>query len=276
MFPILFQTEQVTVYTYGFTMAITLIGLYFLASKKLSHSPLSEQNLTIIAFLAVLSIWFGGWIWFVGDQWLHAKSSSDAWHQVQLAINVTHLARTDTFPIVLLFGGLLLGYCRLVHLAFWRVLDFLLPFFVLGYGVQRAFGCFSAGCCYGAPTDLPWAVQFPYTFGVGPTPGILVHPTQLYMAASAFLTLLILKYFPRCGVKSGRISGIAMMGIFGGYFVTFFFRGDQGTLLPFLWGMNIRQVFAAIAFLMGLALTLWATFKHDPLQAEHDALRAKD
>src|SRR5205085_2778273 len=41
-------------------------------------------------------------------------------------------------------------------------------------GVGR-FACFSAGCCYGTVTDLPWGVDF--------GDGLPRHPTQLYEAA---------------------------------------------------------------------------------------------
>ncbi|MGE0792036.1 MAG: prolipoprotein diacylglyceryl transferase [Sandaracinaceae bacterium] len=41
-------------------------------------------------------------------------------------------------------------------------------------GVGRL-GCLWAGCCYGAPTDLPWGVDF--------GDGVLRHPNQLYEAA---------------------------------------------------------------------------------------------
>jgi len=65
----------------------------------------------------------------------------------------------------------------------------------LGQGLGRL-GCFTAGCCYGRPTDLPWAVTFtdPRCLAVEVlnTP---VHPTQLYsslflMALTGFLVWL--------------------------------------------------------------------------------------
>ena len=33
------------------------------------------------------------------------------------------------------------------------------------------------GCCYGRPTALPWAIQFPEDH---PTRGLGIHPTQVY------------------------------------------------------------------------------------------------
>ena len=48
---------------------------------------------------------------------------------------------------------------RLPGLAF---ADLIAPAVVLGVGLGRL-GCFMNGCCYGGPSDLPWAVQFPPT-----------------------------------------------------------------------------------------------------------------
>lgn len=57
----------------------------------------------------------------------------------------------------------------------------------VGVGIGRL-GCLLAGCCYGAPTDLPWAVHFP----VGhETHGLGVHPTQLYDAGFALIAVVV-------------------------------------------------------------------------------------
>lgn len=66
-------------------------------------------------------------------------------------------------------------------------------------------GCFSAGCCYGAPWDGPWAVSFPEgaiafldptipRIDGGTTP---LHPTQLYEAFGLLGLFLILLAFRR-------------------------------------------------------------------------------
>lgn len=61
-------------------------------------------------------------------------------------------------------------------------LDHLLPAIAVGHALGRV-GCFLAGCCWGAPCELPWAVTFPAESstmtGVPATP---VHPVQLYEA----------------------------------------------------------------------------------------------
>jgi phosphatidylglycerol:prolipoprotein diacylglycerol transferase len=50
-----------------------------------------------------------------------------------------------------------------------------------------------AGCCYGKPTDLPWAVTFTHPQSLAPlnTP---LHPTQLYSAFSGFIIFAVLMF----------------------------------------------------------------------------------
>ena len=55
----------------------------------------------------------------------------------------------------------LILYLRLRHLPVRRYLDILAVGLMLGLSCGRL-GCFMNGCCFGRPTDLPWAVRFPY------------------------------------------------------------------------------------------------------------------
>ena len=63
------------------------------------------------------------------------------------------------------YGGLLGAlpvawwYARRHALPPWKTSDALAPAVVLGQCIGRL-GCFSAGCCYGKPADVPWAVTF--------------------------------------------------------------------------------------------------------------------
>ncbi len=50
-------------------------------------------------------------------------------------------------------------------------------------------GCFVAGCCYGAPTTLPWGMFFARA---GDAPGLLRHPTQLYEVLFHLVGVLLL------------------------------------------------------------------------------------
>jgi prolipoprotein diacylglyceryltransferase len=75
--------------------------------------------------------------------------------------------------------GLVGGYVGVV-VAKWALCvdthtgdSFVLPVAV-AIGIGRL-ACFAVGCCFGTPTDLPWAVRFPASGDLLPR-----HPTQLY------------------------------------------------------------------------------------------------
>lgn len=63
------------------------------------------------------------------------------------------------------------------RISFLEVGDHIVPGIILIFGLSRL-GCFLNGCCYGNPSDLPWAVEF---VRLAP-PDVLVprHPTQIY------------------------------------------------------------------------------------------------
>ena len=65
-------------------------------------------------------------------------------------------------------------------------------------------GCFLNGCCYGATTDVPWAVRFPagsHAWAHQLNAGLIspdsawslpVHPTQVYASIAGFVLLGLL------------------------------------------------------------------------------------
>lgn len=112
----------------------------------------------------------------------------------------------------------------------------------LGHALGRM-GCLLAGCCWGAPSSVPWAVQFPagsVAHGAGEVPRqgdhtVALHPTQLYEAMGLLVLLGVLLWFRRRrGIEPSwrQVSRYAL-----GYgllrFVVEAFRGDpsRGLLL---------------------------------------------
>ena len=95
------------------------------------------------------------------------------------------------------YGGLILAvvvalwYIRRIGLPLWTTCDVFAPGIALGHVVGR-FGCFFAGCCYGKPTSVPWAITFTDPFAaanVGTPLDVPLHPTQLYEAGAEALIL---------------------------------------------------------------------------------------
>src|SRR5204863_8549967 len=97
--------------------------------------------------------------------------------------------------------GVALWYIRRVGLPLWTTTDAFAPGIPLGHVIGRM-GCFFAGCCYGKPTTVPWAITFTDPFAaanVGTPLNIPLHPTQLYEAGAEALILIVLLATERKG-----------------------------------------------------------------------------
>jgi phosphatidylglycerol:prolipoprotein diacylglycerol transferase len=111
------------------------------------------------------------------------------------------------------YGGFLfaaafgLYYARKHRLGMWKMADLAAPWIALGLALTRI-GCFLNGCCFGQPSQLPWAVKFPFNKALQETQekaGLIahgadslpVHPTQIYLAALNLLTFFLLYFLFR-------------------------------------------------------------------------------
>jgi phosphatidylglycerol:prolipoprotein diacylglycerol transferase len=111
------------------------------------------------------------------------------------------------------YGGLIAAtttaivYMRRYELPAWSIADMGAPSIALGEAIGR-WGCFAAGCCYGKQSHGPFAVTFTDEFAheaVGTPLGVPLHPTQLYLSASAFLVFLILQWAYRRKTFDGEV-----------------------------------------------------------------------
>jgi phosphatidylglycerol:prolipoprotein diacylglycerol transferase len=88
---------------------------------------------------------------------------------------------------------------RRYEATFSQVCDAGATWMPLGHALGRV-GCLLAGCCWGAPTDVPWALEFgpesvAYMIGEVPHAGthtVALHPTQLYEAIGLLVLFVVL------------------------------------------------------------------------------------
>ena len=142
-----------------------------------------------------------------------------------------------------LFGALLLAVGAGIGYGVWQRLvlgpvgDTFAPSMALGVAIGRI-GCFFAGCCYGTPTDLPWAHAGR-------------HPVQLYESLGA----LVLFGLVLVGRKRRHVPGEGFLAFGVGYgvlrFGLEFVRGDSS---PIAAGLTLHQWIAAAAVAACVAL----------------------
>ena len=90
----------------------------------------------------------------------------------------------------------------------------------VGVAIGRV-GCFAAGCCYGAPTSLPWGVRFARAGDL-----LARHPTQLYEAAFHLAMAGVLLLFQRQGLFRLQLVKLYILSYLGYRFLTEFIRPE--------------------------------------------------
>lgn len=138
------------------------------------------------------------------------------------------------------YGGMLSGVLFLTLYSYYQKINFLMildmfsPLGMLSMAIAR-WGCFASGCCFGRPTDVPWAVTFTNQIAhrIHPDlPNVPIHPTQIYLSFNALIIFMILNILYRRKKFHGQIffSSLLFYGI--GRFLIEYYRFDyRGVML---------------------------------------------
>jgi phosphatidylglycerol:prolipoprotein diacylglycerol transferase len=247
MYPRLFELGPITVYTYGVLLAAAyLLGLK-LATVRAEKRGLDGARVLDLGIYIIVAALIGA--------------------KLLLLITDFNAFRNDPRELLTLarsggvfYGGLILAvavalwYIRRAGLPLWTTCDVFAPGIALGHVVGR-FGCFFAGCCFGKPTTMPWAVVFKDPFAaanVGTPLNIPLHPTQLYEAGAELIILGVLLGTERKGRSfPGRTFWMYILLYAISRFIIEFFRGDErGSIGVFSTSQFISLILAPLAIVM--------------------------
>jgi phosphatidylglycerol:prolipoprotein diacylglycerol transferase len=117
---------------------------------------------------------------------------------------------------------------RQLRIPLAKGLDYVVPAVALAHGFGRI-GCLLAGCCWGTPCDLPWAVTFTTDqIHTGVPIDTPLHPTQAYEALAEFVIAALLTWK---AIKRPWHAGSTFLGYVALYgatrFAIEFVRGDE-------------------------------------------------
>ncbi|PIU40559.1 MAG: prolipoprotein diacylglyceryl transferase [Candidatus Omnitrophica bacterium CG07_land_8_20_14_0_80_50_8] len=212
MHPVLFHFYALTIYTYGFFVALAVLIAYFLAHLRARATDLDPSIAADFVFVLFVSGVIGARCFYVFQ---HLED-----YQGQL-LKIFSIPEGG----LVWYGGFLMAALTGLVIALWkrwpflRLCDLLAPIIPLAHAIGR-FGCFFNGCCFGRPTHSRVGVVFEY----GDVPRL---PTQLFEAAGLLVLSLGLFYFSR----KKRLAGESFILYLAGYGVFRFFieflRGDQ-------------------------------------------------
>jgi len=221
--PALPYVGSITVYSYGVLLAAAyLVGLQ-LAIVRARRRGMDDGRVMDLGIYIIVSALIGAKLMLLVVDWAHFSRNPS---------EMLSLVRSGG----VFYGGLILAvivalwYLRRHRMPVWTTCDVFAPGIALGHVVGRL-GCLLAGCCYGKPASVPWAVTFSDPFAsanVGTPLGIPLHPTQLYEAGAELLILIVLLVIERRGRPFPGRTFWGYMLLYGvSRFIIEFYRGDE-------------------------------------------------
>ncbi len=227
MHPILFSLGPLTIYSYGVLLAAAyLLGLG-LAVRRARAAGLDGNRVLDLGIWVIIAALVGAKALLFIVDFNHFTSS---WQEF------TTLLRSGG----VFYGGLIaavlvcIQQLRKHKLPLWQSGDLFAPGIALGYMVGRL-GCLLAGCCYGKPTEVAWAITFTdpaANFNVGTPLNVPLHPTQVYEALAGLVILAALLVLERRWRQfPGRTFWTFVLLYAVSRFVIEFYRGDDRGLV---------------------------------------------
>ena len=237
--PEVFGIGPLTIYTYGVMLAAAyLVGLQTAIARG-RKAGLDPARLLDLGVAIVISALVGAKLLLLFVNFNYFRNNPE---------EVMLLARAGG----VFYGGLIaatlvaLWYIWRHNLPAWKTCDAFAPGIAVGHVIGRL-GCLLAGCCYGKPSSVPWAITFTDPLAaanVGTPLNVALHPTQLYEAGTELLILVFLLATERRGRRfEGRTFWGYMLLYAISRFVIEFYRGDERGMIA---GLSISQFISVI------------------------------
>jgi phosphatidylglycerol---prolipoprotein diacylglyceryl transferase len=226
--PHLFQFGRLILPTYGFLVALGTVASLLLLLRTARLLSLNTDKIWSVALLAILTALLVSSILLILFRWPRYGPG--------IGLAQTAIASATA-----------LAYARHLGLPIRRTADAFAPCLALGSAVA-SIGCLEAGCDYGTPARVAWAVIFNDPAAAPGTPlGVPLHPTQLYTGLLQFLLLLFLLWLLRRPHHDGEVFGAWL-----------FLGGLSSSLLTTLRGEGVvaTQCIGAVMVIAGALLWL--------------------
>jgi phosphatidylglycerol---prolipoprotein diacylglyceryl transferase len=209
---------------YGVLLAIGFLAGFWLAARRAPRTGVDPNTVyDLIPWLLIGSI-VGARTLYVISYWKQDFANAPWWE----VLMVRHGG-------LVYYGGLLGAIAGVIlfawrkHVNLWRLGDVLTPSIPVGYFFGR-FGCLMNGCCYGSPTNLPWAIHYPPDHpswrAIEATQCSGVHPTQIYDSLLNLILWCGLAWLYRRKKFDGQVFAVYLMGYAIFRSIVEMFRGD--------------------------------------------------
>ncbi|TAK12710.1 MAG: prolipoprotein diacylglyceryl transferase [Acidobacteria bacterium] len=223
MHPVLFEIGGWPVYSYGVLLAAAYLAGLQLAVVRARHAGLDSAKVMDFGIYLIIAALVGAKLMLVVVDFPYYRANPK---------EILSLARAGGVFYGGLIAALVVGLLlvRRYKLPVWKTGDLIAPGIALGHVVGRL-GCLMAGCCYGRPTSVPWAITFhnPQAgLNVGTPLEVPLHPTQLYDAGTELIILIFLLATEKKGKPfAGRTFWLYMLLYAISRYIIEIYRGDD-------------------------------------------------
>ena len=256
MHPILFTIplfgRQLEIPTYGLLLAVAFLGSLKISAVLATREKISSKDMVDLSFTVFLSGLLGAKLMLILLDWRYYLANPSMLGGVLRSAGVFYGGLIAAIPTAIWFA-------HRRKLPLWKVADITAVCLPIGLAVGRL-GCFSAGCCYGKPSSLPWAVTFTSEIAhqtTGVPLDISMHPVQLYMALNGLFMVLVLFALQARKTFDGQVffSFVMLYGASRSFWELF--RGDaiRGFLIPGV--ISTSQTIGIASVAAGLFFYLW-------------------
>lgn len=264
MYPKILDIGPITIHTYGLLLAAAFIAGIWITSRNARKEGIDPDSIWNMGLIVIFSALVGAKILLLLSDYRYYSENP------REIFSLSTLRSTGVY-----YGGLLLALASSVlyivkkKLPAWTLADLAAPGIALGQAIGRL-GCFSAGCCYGKPTHMPWGVTFTNKYAydnVGVPLNIKIHPTQIYESLGALFLFLFLMWRLSKKHAGGQIMIEYLILYACLRFAAEFFRDDErGFVLNGL--LSTSQLIAVLTVIGSLCVYFFVIRR--PLKAEQN------
>lgn len=258
MHPIAFYLGSLPIRWYGIMMALAFIAGLWTATRRARLANVSGEIIADVTLWLMIGSIIGARIVYVTTYWKQEFANGP----ISEIFMIQHGG-------LVFYGGLIGATVAACIYLYWKKLpvlkiaDIIAPSIALGSVFGRC-GCLLNGCCFGRPTHLPWAIQFPngsdawdtqfHAGLVGPNaPALPVHPTEIYAGILNFVLYVLLAWQFRRKKFDGQIFALYLIGYSIFRSIVECFRGDYPPD-HIHYGLTSAQVVSIPTVIAGLVL----------------------
>lgn len=218
MHPVLFKLGSITIYSYGFLIAVGVVcGVAYLAIRGKKEVGLTfdqANNLFLLIFIAAL---------MGGKVFLFFENPSSYLEKPGRLFTGSGFVFYGSFLFAV---PTMLWFFKKNKLPVYQMLDIMAIVTCLVHMFGRV-GCFMAGCCHGKPTTSWFGVTFTDPACQAEPLNTPLYPTQLMEAGFILLVMISLLAIWHRKQFHGQLFMLYLLLYALGRFVLEYFRGDE-------------------------------------------------